>query len=229
MFFHVITKGEYQTTDGNISEATVEEQMRILNEKFAETNVQFKLEDVDWHKDKTEDLAWYRMTQNSPAETAAMKKLGVKLKNVLNVYTAGLNGTRGWGVYPWDFRLDPYRDGVVVCFETLPIGNTNYHGKTLVHEVGHWLGLLHTHENGCAQPGDAVADTPAEEIPAPPNVCLYEERRDTCREDPGYDPVENFMDTSPDSCMFKFTPGQSARIDWFEKCRRQVGPCSPYL
>lgn len=77
-------------------------------------------------------------------------------------------------------------------------------GNTLVHEVAHWLGLVHTFDGGCTT-SDGIFDTPAEKEPN--YGCNTSDVRDTCPGD-GVDPIHNFLDYSDDRCMFHFTEGQ---------------------
>ncbi len=129
----------------------------------------------------------------------------------LNIYTADLGpGLLGYSTFPQDYEQDPEQDGVVVAHDTLPGGDRERFnlGHTTTHEVGHWLGLFHTFQNGCDEPGDYVDDTPYEREAA--SGCPG--GRDTCPDRPGEDPVTNFMNYSDDACMTHFTDGQGQRM-----------------
>ena len=80
-------------------------------------------------------------------------------------------------------------------------------GDTLVHEMGHYLGLLHTFSSKsgtCSdETDDKVDDTPLE---ASPNYGCS--ARDSCSNHAGSDPIWSFMDYTRDACMTRFSPGQ---------------------
>lgn len=206
VYFHVVHAG----ADGDVADATVARQMKVLNATYGgrrggvDTSVDFTLRAVS----RTDRPSWFQAPEDHErAMKAALRRGGA---NALNIYTVGSGDQLlGWARFPWQYESEPVMDGVVVNVGTLPGGTVPDYGKgyTAVHETGHWLGLYHTFQNGCEDPGDAVADTPAERDP--PQGCPADQ--DTCPADGG-DPIHNYMDYSQDACMNQFTPGQRDRI-----------------
>lgn len=83
------------------------------------------------------------------------------------------------------------------------------YGRTLTHEVGHWLGLIHTWgDQFCGT--DFVEDTPPTESPNQSLSC--NPRFSSCGGVRTRNQIENFMDYTIDTCMQYFTSGQSVRI-----------------
>jgi hypothetical protein len=185
--------------------------MNVLNAAFASTGWRFNLAGTT----RTNNDSWYTMTPGSTAETQAKAALRQGSADDLNIYLANIGGgLLGWATFPSNYVSAPSRDGVVVLSASLPGGNAAPYnlGDTATHEVGHWMGLYHTFQGGCARQdtgGDIVADTPAERSAAygcPVN-------RDSCASLPGPDPIYNFMDYTDDACMVEFTTKQDERMD----------------
>jgi hypothetical protein len=209
VYFHVVNNGS-GSANGNISDSQIRSQISVLNAAFASTGWQFNLVSTD----RTTNAAWYTATPGSPAESAMKAALRQGTADDLNIYSNNMgDGLLGWATFPSSYSGDPSDDGVVILYESLPGGDAAPYnlGDTATHEVGHWMGLYHTFQGGCASSGDLISDTPAERSAA--FGCPV--GRDTCTspKTPGLDPITNFMDYTDDSCMNTFSVAQDARMD----------------
>ncbi len=128
-----------------------------------------------------------------------------------------------------------YGDGIVV--EASDFGNSKENASVLIHEMGHYLGLLHTFDNGCKNEncltdGDKVCDTPPDKFVAPSIPCLTTDNSCvTDDDDPSinnpyrsislggigeqFDMNRNYMDYVDLNCYEQFTTGQKKRIHFF--------------
>ncbi|MCW2883003.1 MAG: hypothetical protein JWQ95_7103 [Sphaerisporangium sp.] len=205
LWVHVITDGRTGAPD-----TAVASQVETLNAAYGgrlggvDTGVRFVLRGLT----HTDNPTWFREPlANEAVMKQRLRKGGAE---TLNLYIAQLGElVLGYATYPHWYQHRPAMDGVVIDWRSLPGGALRDFSKgyTGVHEIGHWLGLLHTFENGCAPPGDSVDDTPPEALPT--QGCPA--RKDTCP-DLGDDPIHNFMDYGHDRCMTGFTAGQAARM-----------------
>ncbi|MGH2796005.1 MAG: zinc metalloprotease [Actinomycetota bacterium] len=214
VYFHIVTS---TSNEGAISDSVVAAQIAVMNDAFdfsalgANESWTFTLAGTT----RTANNSWFTATPGSSQETQMKAALHQGSMDDLNVYTGKNDGSLlGWATFPTKSGGRGgvnTKDGVVIAYDSVPGGSFPYdEGDTLVHEAGHWMGLYHTFQGGCSGSGDQVADTPAE---ATPNLNACNENRDTCVLQAGKDPIHNFMDYSPDACMFEFTPGQDERMD----------------
>ncbi|HMT53824.1 MAG TPA: M43 family zinc metalloprotease, partial [Saprospiraceae bacterium] len=112
-------------------------------------------------------------------------------------------------------------DGLV-C-EAKFFGKSPSDDVVLIHEMGHYLNLLHTFDGGCTnnfcdQEGDKVCDTPPDQ--ALHSSCVFNscgtDKNDSRPINPFTtdvnDMTQNYMDYSPFECQFAFTKGQAERM-----------------
>jgi len=207
--FHVVTDGR---GNGNVDDATIAAQMNVINQAFAGIGGNPALPyEFDLIKTtRTADRKWYTGCYGR-SERSMKSSLREGGAQTLNIYSCRpSNGILGYATFPSSYDSQPSLDGVVILDESMPGGTAVPYnqGDTLTHEIGHWLGLYHTFQGGCNEPGDYVADTPAEASPA--YGCPV--GRDSCSAS-GDDPVTNFMDYTDDYCMDTFSIGQASRVD----------------
>jgi len=223
--FHVIHQGGRE----NISLEQIDSQIKVLNEDFGkkkgsngdgkgvDTRVRFCRAKIDPSGNCTDGIVRVnsKLSSHKSHERAKLKDLSFwNNKNYLNFYIVGsINGNvGGYASFP---GAPDDADGIVVRHNLVGTrGTSSTKGRTATHELGHWLGLYHTFNNGCGTDtctdGDYVCDTPP--VALPNRNCVI--GANSCNNDlPDVpDQIENYMDYTSDNCQNSFTEGQSDRI-----------------
>jgi len=215
---HVI----YNTSNENISASQIQSQIDVLNEDYnasnadfsnipsefaalgSDTDIQFTLADVT--RKQTSKTSWG--TNNAMKYASQGGVDAWDSTTYLNIWVCNIGGgILGYAQFPGGSAIT---DGVVVGPNFF--GRTGFlsapfdKGRTLTHEVGHWLNLRHIWGDGRCRADDYVSDTPSSDgpnygCPSYPTV--------NCRTN---DMTMNYMDYVDDACMYMFSEGQNTRI-----------------
>lgn len=217
-----------QRTNGTgfIPESRVRSQIDILNEDFlalagtngapgTDTQIEFYLATEDPDGNPTTGITYSVNNTWYNDGGSYWNTLSWDANRYLNIYTNSASGALGYVPYlPQEGSPGSRSDRVVVLHSSFgrnaPISTYNL-GRTATHEVGHYLGLFHTFDfgcastSGCASNGDRICDTNPEASPT--YGCPGS--RTSCGLPA---PFDNYMDYTDDACMNRFTPNQANRM-----------------
>jgi hypothetical protein len=198
--------------------------IRILNEDFQalsgtngsngnDAQIEFYLATVDPDGNSTTGMTFSNNDTWYNDGGSYWNSLNWDPSRYMNIYTTTAGGNLGYVPFlPACGDPGASSDRVVVLWESYgenaPIGNPYNLGRTLTHEVGHYLGLNHTFNSGCesgncSTGGDLICDT------NPQNSATFGCNGSSCS---GVAPDDNYMDYSDDQCMEQFSPEQNKRM-----------------
>ena len=230
----VIVHLVYNAASENLTDAQIQSQIDVLNEDFnkqskelststsiyknsaANVGITFCLASVDVKGNSIKGIERKQSTRSTWGTSDIVKYSSLggldawESKHYLNIWICNIGGgSIGYSQFPGGA---PQSDGIVVDYRFFGrIGSLRPFdkGRTLTHEIGHWLNLIHIW--GDSQCGDdRVDDTPTHHnanygcpsVPFVSNSCGSAISEMTM----------NFMDYVNDACMYMFTEGQKARM-----------------
>ncbi len=239
--FHVFHDGE----EGNISYDQILSAMDMINQDFRRTNsdasstraifapyaadseIEFRLATIDPNGDCTKGVVRQDIGFNSFDAGENVKPLSRWPSNqyfniwvVNSINSAGVPGIiLGYAQFPGTGNWSSY--GVIIRNDRIGnIGTATTGDRTLTHEIGHCLNLLHTFQSGCGNScnnsGDRVCDTP----PSANSTQVCDLNQNLCTNDiigtsvyssDVADQIENYM--SYNDCQNMFTLGQKNRME----------------
>ena len=209
---HVVYNGSTQ----NISDAQINSQIQILNEDFrrlnsdadntwpqaADAEIEFCMASVDPNGNSTSGITRTSTNVNGFGTNDAVKfnssggKDAWPAGDYLNIWVCNIGGgILGYAQFPGG---NPATDGVVNDYRYFgDIGTATAPfnlGRTMTHEVGHYLNLRHIWGDGNCNVDDFVSDTPTSDNPNYGCASSHSSCGST-------DMVQNYMDYSDDACM----------------------------
>lgn len=210
--WHVIYKTDTAQT-GLLSAEDIADQIDALNEDYAgflgagvDTKIQFVLEDIKYY----ENDAAYDDTSTAAYDLKDQNK--VDGTHFLNVFSNDAQGNLGYAWFPvWGVGTS----GDFVTMNAAYVGGRSNgagvfdEGRTLVHEIGHYLGLIHTFgdDETCGgntySSSDLIVDTPEQKS------ADYSQASSDCGVTSA---INNFMNYSYDDLMYTFTEEQTNRM-----------------
>ncbi|KAK4080653.1 hypothetical protein Trihar35433_1758 [Trichoderma harzianum] len=137
VYVHIVA-GSQNETDGYLSDEIIHSQLQVLSSDYQPANISFTLKAIDrtinetWANGTNLERMWNDVRNGS--------------YNDLNLWFIPKFHTLGLCTVPTagdDLDSALLQDGCTIRSDTVPGGSlTNYNlGKTLTHEVGHWLGV----------------------------------------------------------------------------------------
>lgn len=246
--FHVIHQGGAE----NLPDSQIINQINILNECFANNDPQKNNRPAYFNGLAGNVAIEFRLARKDPQGrcTNGINRIYSTLTNTntgltkglihwnsrkyLNIYIvqniSGSSNTLAYSSLPEQLVGEAVNDGIAI--EANVVGNTdnrnyaqaNYRkGKTLVHEVGHWLGLGHIWQDYAGNAdecgNDNINDTPVQFGPpfgCPSYPFNQAATLATCgvNNAPHGEMFMNYMNYVEDSCMNLFSLDQTTRINW---------------
>ncbi len=201
----------------------------------ADTMIQFALAKVDPNGNPTNGIDRVNLCQTSwnpdDVDTRVKPQTIWDPNSYLNMWTVNFSvqGLLGYAQFPSGSGLAGMpgnggaadSDGVVAGYRAF--GSSDYNdgsfnlmqgsdlGRTMTHEVGHFLGLRHLWGDGGCTVDDFCNDTPNSSSAGNAQYNCND-FQDSCPSSPGLDMVRNYMNYTNDFCMNIFTNDQKARI-----------------
>ncbi|TDQ28501.1 zinc metalloprotease [Tenacibaculum caenipelagi] len=212
VYFHVVLPDASQ-----VSNSDIQSQMNVINSDFTSPNTnQLPSGATNFINDATNTEITFTLAgtfrhNDSRSEWGtrdAVKQAypPITPETHLNIWVCNIGGgILGYAQFPGG---NSATDGVVILHSSLPGGSAAPYnlGRTLTHEIGHYLNLRHIWGDGRCRQDDFVEDTPSSDsanygCPSYPDV--------SCK---SADMTMNYMDYTDDACMYMFTDGQRNRM-----------------